>query len=270
MKLHGTFEVTGWDEQAYREQGGEKLTRASVTQRFSGSVDGEGSVEWLMTVLAESQQKRARLPLTGVIAELVRGNPERILPWMSDERWYVVRNVIHILGQVGGDAVAAYLRTAIEHAEVRVRRETLATLDDASPDVARPILMAMLDQAETRHFTLILQQLSRVRDAAVAQRLVDLLKQPDFLQRPDDERRAVYVALASQGDPVLGALEDELHRGGVFPRGLDAHWQSVARCVARIGTEPARAVLERGLKSGKSGVRKACELARASLGQSND
>jgi hypothetical protein len=48
MKLHGTFEVTGWNEEAYREEAGEKLTRASVTQRFSGTVEGQGSVEWLM------------------------------------------------------------------------------------------------------------------------------------------------------------------------------------------------------------------------------
>jgi len=48
MKLHGAFEVTGWDEKPYWERDGEKLTKASVTQKFSGDVEGEGSVEWLM------------------------------------------------------------------------------------------------------------------------------------------------------------------------------------------------------------------------------
>lgn len=45
----GTFEVTSWDEETYRElEDGAKLTRASVTQTFSGDVRGEGSVVWLM------------------------------------------------------------------------------------------------------------------------------------------------------------------------------------------------------------------------------
>ena len=45
----GTFEVTAWDERPYLEMAdGRKLTRASVTQRFSGDIEGEGSVEWLM------------------------------------------------------------------------------------------------------------------------------------------------------------------------------------------------------------------------------
>jgi HEAT repeat protein len=61
-------------------------------------------------------------------------------------------------------------------------------------------------------------------------------------------------------------LEGELHRGGLFSRGLDEHRTALARCLARIGTPEARAALERGLRSPKGGVRKTCELALASLG----
>jgi hypothetical protein len=45
----GTFEIKGWDEEAYGElEGGRKLSRASVTQAFAGDIEGDGSVEWLM------------------------------------------------------------------------------------------------------------------------------------------------------------------------------------------------------------------------------
>jgi hypothetical protein len=45
----GTFEITDWGEDGYREfEGGMKLTRANGTQRFTGDIEGEGSVEWLM------------------------------------------------------------------------------------------------------------------------------------------------------------------------------------------------------------------------------
>ena len=43
------FEVQSWEENAYVElEGDAKLTRASVGQAFTGDLDGEGSVEWLM------------------------------------------------------------------------------------------------------------------------------------------------------------------------------------------------------------------------------
>ncbi len=48
-KAKGKFEVRSWDEAPYVELAGRcKLTKASVKQRFSGDIEGDGSVEWLM------------------------------------------------------------------------------------------------------------------------------------------------------------------------------------------------------------------------------
>ena len=45
----GTFKIEAWDEHAYSESNdGAKLTRAAVKQAFSGDIEGEGAVEWLM------------------------------------------------------------------------------------------------------------------------------------------------------------------------------------------------------------------------------
>jgi len=43
------FAIKNWDEQAYSEgQDLPKLTRASVTKTFTGDIEGEGQVEYLM------------------------------------------------------------------------------------------------------------------------------------------------------------------------------------------------------------------------------
>jgi len=45
----GTFEIQDWDEKTYQQlDGGGKLTEAKVTQKFTGDIQGEGSVIWLM------------------------------------------------------------------------------------------------------------------------------------------------------------------------------------------------------------------------------
>ena len=50
-----TFEVTNWDEKPYLElDDGTKLTRASVTQTYSGDIKGEGAAESLMYYAADS------------------------------------------------------------------------------------------------------------------------------------------------------------------------------------------------------------------------
>ena len=43
------FTIRNWDEKPYREEPGlPKLTRASVTKTFTGDLEGEGQVEYLM------------------------------------------------------------------------------------------------------------------------------------------------------------------------------------------------------------------------------
>lgn len=45
----GTFEIQDWDEQTYQQlDRGGKLTEAKVTQKFTGDLEGEGKVIWLM------------------------------------------------------------------------------------------------------------------------------------------------------------------------------------------------------------------------------
>jgi hypothetical protein len=49
QRAEGSFELTSWNEEPYEQiDDSRKLTRASVTQRFTGGIEGEGSVEWLM------------------------------------------------------------------------------------------------------------------------------------------------------------------------------------------------------------------------------
>lgn len=55
-KAQGSFELASWNEDTYEEMdAGAKLTRASVTQTFTGDIEGDGSVEWLMAYRPDGQ-----------------------------------------------------------------------------------------------------------------------------------------------------------------------------------------------------------------------
>lgn len=57
-KAIGEFNIASWDEETYQElEGDAKLTRAVVTQTFSGDLSGTGDVQWLM---CHSQDGTAR------------------------------------------------------------------------------------------------------------------------------------------------------------------------------------------------------------------
>ncbi|HET7224784.1 MAG TPA: HEAT repeat domain-containing protein [Candidatus Eisenbacteria bacterium] len=230
---------------------------------------GPPGLDWLNLLLAESQQRRVRRELVEAITRMCRHEPERLAPWLADPRWYMVRNVVHILGCIGGDAVVGLLQTAARHPEPRVRYEVVAALGQVSPQQARPLLIAMLDDAsDPRLFRAVLHQLSLARDEAVARRMMVLMRDPAFETRPIEERRAIWSTLgATATDDELPELEQELYRGNWFSRLAEVQRQAIARCVARIGTPLARAVLQRGAQSRRTPVKRACEEALAALGE---
>lgn len=45
----GTFKIKSWDENTYHESdGGQKLSRAEITQTYKGVLEGEASLQYLM------------------------------------------------------------------------------------------------------------------------------------------------------------------------------------------------------------------------------
>jgi hypothetical protein len=49
-KAKGSFQITSFNEDTYEDRGnGAKLTHASGDQAFSGDIEGDGQVHWLMS-----------------------------------------------------------------------------------------------------------------------------------------------------------------------------------------------------------------------------
>ena len=227
---------------------------------------GDPAVDLLNLVLGESKVRRTRRLLAEAVTDLCRSNPERLAPWLADPRWYVVRNIIHILGWIGGPQIVGLLQTAARHPEPKVRHEVVSALGQLDLKLSRPLLIKMLDGAATRLFSLILHQLSSRRDSATARLLLGFLQDPKFEQRPIEEKRAIYSALsATGGDEILPELEAELLKGNWFTRTQETHRQAIARCIGRLGTPAAKEMLERGVESKRAVVRRACEEALAGV-----
>jgi HEAT repeat protein len=238
---------------------------AQVTE-FIGLVHelGPPALDWLTLALSECQTRMARQLLAEAIAVRAQEDPTRLAPWLNDPRWYVVRNVVHILGWIGGAGIVPMLATAVKYPDTRVATEVVAALQGVELRLARPVLIRALEGADTKLFRQILQLLSGGRDPAVARYVTGFIFQERFLQRPAEERRAIYAAIASTaGDDVVPELEQAMNGGNWFDREQEVHRHAVARCLARIGTPRALAALEAGAHSRRAPVRQACEAALA-------
>src|SRR5947207_15618409 len=71
--MNGSFKVASWNEDAYDERDGRRLTRASVTQRFEGDIAGEGAAEWLMAYQPDGKARFVGLQLVDGMVNGRRG-----------------------------------------------------------------------------------------------------------------------------------------------------------------------------------------------------
>ncbi len=220
---------------------------------------GTEATPWLMEVLSRGRHTPLRNPLSHVLADLCRAHPDRLQSWLSSPDCDVVRDAVRILGAIGGSAAFELLRTVSLRTEPEIRQDVVVALCQADPAAARPVLVAMLDQADGRLLGVILRHLSKERDVMVSRRLLLSLQEPGFRNRPPVEKRAIYSALgACGGDEVLRTLRMEVLEGGWLPGRPDPHRQALARCLARIGSSAAIEILRRGARSWRLGVRRIC------------
>jgi hypothetical protein len=223
---------------------------------------GASSIEWLMGIVALASQQRTRRVLMRALVEMCEGNPERLAPWLTDPRWYVVRNAVHVIGASGGRVPTGLFQPILAHPEVRVRQELVAALAHATPEDARPLLLQLVRDTEATVRGPALFRLGGRRDATVSGALLKLVVEPGFRKRPEDEMRSVLLAVGGcSGDEALPTLEAQLFESGGFLGSAAAYQQAIARCIARIGTPGAQAVLEYGARSRHASVREACKLA---------
>ncbi len=270
-----------------RRLGGEELAAALATldaqvitdrfdegdpddlSRFAAFVVGLGppAVALCVDVMARADKARARAATVTALCYLCAEDPEMLAPWLLDSRWHVVRNIVFVLGHIGGPAVAPLLRTVSRHPEPRVRRQLVQALGSLSPEERSPMLIEQLDTNDPQLLAAALNVLTRERDARAVRAILASVAAPDFESRDVNIQRALFGALAEMADDgAVPVLETLLNKGGWFARRTFQR-TAAARTLCRIGTPNAVAALEAGLRSRSEAVRAAALEALGTRGR---
>jgi hypothetical protein len=217
---------------------------------------GRAAVAPFCRILGEVPDKETRKVLVEVLSEAGREAPELLLPFLEDERWYLVRNTIYILRRIATPVAAGAVRRLIGHRDARVRKESLLYFDEVADPSAEAVMLKFLDDGVSALRISAARCLARRRSRAGQTRLLALIATPAFASRPLEEREAVFEALADL-DPerMLAAFREMLQKRRWF--GAAKELEEVACAAAglrRLGTPAALAVLREAAaaKKGKA------------------
>jgi HEAT repeat protein len=231
---------------------------------------GSAAAPGLCDLLYEVQVRRTRRAICEAMVISCKRDVSVLIRKLSDSRWYVVRNVLYVLGRIAHQGVERALGEALDHEDIRVRREAIVALAEVDSPSGRAYLNSALRDPEKEIRVLVAGLISRRRNDRAAQVLWSVIEAPEFATRDPEERKAFFAAVGRTGSDVLiPRLERDLTRGAWSRSDGSIHRTEAALARAGRGTPAALAVLRREAGSRREEVRQAVGLALQNLRDSS-
>ncbi len=218
------------------------------------------SLQPLMKLLGDLSNPKARRALCDAVCEIGRDSMEQIIPFLGDRRWFLVRNVVYILGRIGKEQAIPTFQKALLHREMRVRREAVQALGFIGGPKAFPLLVKALRDGETRIRCAAALSLGKVGRKNSLPHLIQMIQSREFHKKDSAEKKAFFDAVGISGSgeaiPILQKLL--MKKIWVRRKRMDEMRKGAAGALALIGSREAKSVLELGQKSKNASIRRAC------------
>jgi hypothetical protein len=229
---------------------------------------GPGATPAICDLLGQVNHVRHRRALCEALAVTCREDVEPLLQRLTDPRWYVIRNVVYVLGRIAHQGVERALDRALHHEDVRVRKEAVRALGNIESPTARAYLVSAFRDSDAGVRIQAAMTLAERPDERAAQNIFGAIQAPEFQRRDLKEKEAFFEALGRCGsDALVAKLHSMLTRGGLFQRGNEDERYQAALALAYLGSPKAIVVMEQELKSRRDAVRSAVERALTTVRQ---
>jgi len=213
-------------------------------------------------LLGQVNHMKHRRALCEALAISCKDDVDVLISRLGDPRWYVIRNVVYVLGRIAHQGVERALDRALHHEDVRVRKEAVRALGNIESPTSRAFLVSAFRDPDGGVRVQAALTLAQRRDDRAAQSIWSAISAPEFARRDQTERRVFFEAVGKCGsDSFVPRLGDMLTKGGLFRGTNEEERMNAALSLAWLGTPKAIEILNRELQSKREPVRKAVESA---------
>ena len=197
---------------------------------------GEAGAVALVRVLGCEPDRLRRKKLLEVIRALGPHAIDALLASLKDPAWFLVRNALNLLSEIGHAGVLDEVSTCLRHADVRVKRAAVRALWKLGGPASAPFLLPDLPMADPSTQMEILFGLGKVQAEAAVPALVDLMKRSEA---SEGVRVRAAEALGQIGNAAAVApLGDLVRRKGRLFGSMESLELrlAAARALVAIGT----------------------------------
>ncbi len=157
------------------------------------------AVDPLVWALGELDHYPARRAVCRALEVQAVDHPDILGKGMESPRWYVVRNVVSILGRIGDIRAFPYFKRAIQHPDIRVRKETVIAAARIESNEAAEFLITALNDQDEKIQTLALREIVEKKIYIAFERIRVLITNREFKNRPGEQIREFLAGFAILG-----------------------------------------------------------------------
>ncbi len=204
---------------------------------------GNEVAEALGDALVEARGRYQRRVFMDALVALGAPGMHRAQEMVDDPRWFVVRNGVAILGEMGVEAEEAvsHITGTLANPDPRVRLESVRALGKLGGEDAEMLLVGMLNDQDPEVRAAACRSVGVLKVEKALKPLLQLLEEDE----EEDVRVGALQALGQIGDPGAVPVIEKRALGGLFSRpGRDVRIAAY-RALAGIGTPKARNLLEK-------------------------
>jgi hypothetical protein len=185
----------------------------------------------LLHRLAEEKSRHLRLAIRGLLIALGSADITSLSSRVLDERWFVARNTVSILGEIGGEGVVETLSKALEHEEPRVRREALNALGKIGGEGAARSLATAVDDGDNDVALCAARWLTMIGGIAPLDGLIRIVESGRFRQIDLEIVLSAVQAIARRDSPE--AIDFLRRTARIRIASLFGSGRQIATCAAR-------------------------------------
>ncbi len=197
----------------------------------------KNAIPHLIYILGELKNISARRATINILSVVGKKDISLLARGLNDGRWYVVRNVIYILRQIGERNAIEHLTTAVRHPDKRVRKEAIRALGEmGSGDVLHILKGCLSDPDESVRITTV-RAVGLIRTPLSKKILVDEIAEKSFREKSFNEKKEFFEVLSRWKDgDVIDLLVKILRRRAFFKRMKNDETRAAAAyCLGLMG-----------------------------------
>ncbi len=167
---------------------------------------GKDSIPLFMQLMGELRNIKGRMLIVDTLSIIGRLDLKTLAKGLHDTRWYVVRNIISIMGKIGDSGSIENLAELMSHPKERVRMECIRTISRIGGQNILPYLKNALNDSVSAIRIAAAKAIGNIKTEAAKKILLAELSKKDFLQHDFKEKKGFYRAIANWPDQETKAF----------------------------------------------------------------